>query len=47
LKNSADKPFPTQATTTLRKAGFERVANLADGMVRWRGQRLAVEGACD
>jgi rhodanese-related sulfurtransferase len=36
-----------QATTTLRKAGFARVANLAGGMLRWRGQRLAVEGARD
>ena len=36
-----------QATTTLRKAGFERVANLAGGMLRWRAQRLAVEGAHD
>lgn len=33
-----------QATTLLRKAGFERVANLAGGMLRWRAQGHAVEG---
>ncbi|HXR86649.1 MAG TPA: rhodanese-like domain-containing protein [Stellaceae bacterium] len=36
-----------QATTTLRKAGFAQVANLAGGMLRWRAQHLAVEGAHD
>ena len=36
-----------QATTILRKAGLERVANLAGGMLRWRAQRLAIEGARD
>ena len=36
-----------QATNILKKAGFERVANLAGGMLRWRAQRLAVEGARD
>jgi glyoxylase-like metal-dependent hydrolase (beta-lactamase superfamily II)/rhodanese-related sulfurtransferase len=36
-----------QATNILKKAGFERVANLAGGMLRWRAQRLAVEGAKD
>ena len=34
-----------QATTILRKAGIERVANLAGGMLRWRAQRLVVDGA--
>lgn len=36
-----------QATVILRKAGFERVANLAGGMLRWRGQQFAVEGASE
>jgi rhodanese-related sulfurtransferase len=36
-----------QATNILKKAGFERVANLSGGMLRWRAQRLAVEGARD
>jgi len=36
-----------QATVILRKAGFEQVANLAGGMLRWRAQQLAVEGAKD
>jgi sulfur dioxygenase len=36
-----------QATNILKKAGFDRVANLAGGMLRWRAQRLAVEGAKD
>jgi len=36
-----------QATVLLRKAGFERVANLAGGMLRWRAQRFAVEGGQD
>jgi glyoxylase-like metal-dependent hydrolase (beta-lactamase superfamily II)/rhodanese-related sulfurtransferase len=51
-----DKPLVTvcrsgarsaQATVILRKAGFENVANLAGGMLRWRAQRLSVEGATD
>src|SRR5688572_18290110 len=33
-----------QATVLLGKAGFEKVANLSGGMLRWRTQRLAVEG---
>jgi len=33
-----------QASVLLRRAGFERVANLAGGMLRWRAQRFAVEG---
>jgi sulfur dioxygenase len=31
----------------LRKAGFEKVANLAGGMLRWRAQNLPVRGARD
>ena len=33
-----------QATVLLGKAGFDRVANLAGGMLRWNAQRLHVEG---
>jgi glyoxylase-like metal-dependent hydrolase (beta-lactamase superfamily II)/rhodanese-related sulfurtransferase len=33
-----------QATVILGKAGFSRVANLSGGMLRWRAQRLQVEG---
>jgi glyoxylase-like metal-dependent hydrolase (beta-lactamase superfamily II)/rhodanese-related sulfurtransferase len=36
-----------QATLMLRRAGFEQVANLAGGMLRWRAQRGAVEGASE
>ena len=36
-----------QATVLLRNAGFGKVANLAGGMLRWRGQRLPVEGGRD
>ena len=36
-----------QATLMLAKAGFEKVANLSGGMLRWRAQRLAVEGGTD
>jgi len=36
-----------QATVILKKAGFERVANLAGGMLRWRAQHLAVQGGRD
>jgi glyoxylase-like metal-dependent hydrolase (beta-lactamase superfamily II)/rhodanese-related sulfurtransferase len=36
-----------QATLMLRKAGFDKVANLAGGMLRWRAQRCPVEGAKD
>jgi glyoxylase-like metal-dependent hydrolase (beta-lactamase superfamily II)/rhodanese-related sulfurtransferase len=36
-----------QATVLLRKAGFDQVANLAGGMLRWRAQRFAVEGGSD
>lgn len=33
-----------QAAVKLRKAGFENVANLAGGMLRWRAQQLPSEG---
>ena len=33
-----------QATVLLKQAGFEKVANLAGGMLRWRAQRYPVEG---
>ncbi|HZQ72247.1 MAG TPA: MBL fold metallo-hydrolase [Burkholderiales bacterium] len=36
-----------QATVILGKAGFERVANLSGGMLRWRAQRFAVDGGTD
>lgn len=36
-----------QATVLLRNAGYTRVANLAGGMIRWRAQRLPVEGGAD
>src|SRR5690349_6752133 len=36
-----------QATVLLGKCGFERVANLSGGMLRWRTQRYAVEGGVD
>jgi rhodanese-related sulfurtransferase len=32
-----------QATIVLRQAGFERVANLAGGMLRWRAEGRVVE----
>jgi sulfur dioxygenase len=34
-----------QATLMLRQAGFERVANLAGGMLRWRAEGRVVENA--
>jgi rhodanese-related sulfurtransferase len=36
-----------QATVLLGKAGFDKVANLSGGMLRWRAQRYAVEGGAD
>ena len=33
-----------QATLMLGKAGFEKVANLSGGMLRWRSQRFPVDG---
>jgi sulfur dioxygenase len=34
-----------QATVMLRQAGFERVANLPGGMLRWRAEGRIVENA--
>jgi glyoxylase-like metal-dependent hydrolase (beta-lactamase superfamily II)/rhodanese-related sulfurtransferase len=51
-----DKPVVTvcrsgarsaQATVILGKAGFDKVANLSGGMLRWRAQRFPVEGATE
>ena len=51
-----DKPIVTvcrsgarsaQATVLLGKAGFTQVANLSGGMLRWRAQRLPIEGGAD
>jgi sulfur dioxygenase len=36
-----------QATVMLARAGFDKVANLSGGMLRWRAQRFAVEGGTD
>jgi rhodanese-related sulfurtransferase len=36
-----------QATVLLGKAGFDKVANLSGGMLRWRAQRFAVEGGTE
>ena len=36
-----------QATVLLGKCGFQKVANLSGGMLRWRAQRYAVEGGAD
>lgn len=36
-----------QATVLLQKAGFEKVANLSGGMLRWRAQRFPVEGGME
>jgi sulfur dioxygenase len=36
-----------QAAVLLRKAGFEKVANLAGGMLRWRAQNLSTHGGRD
>jgi glyoxylase-like metal-dependent hydrolase (beta-lactamase superfamily II)/rhodanese-related sulfurtransferase len=36
-----------QATVLLGKAGFDKVANLSGGMLRWRAQRYSVEGGTD
>ena len=56
LKLEKTKPIVTvcrsgarsaQATVILGKAGFERVANLSGGMLRWRAQRFPVHGGTD
>ena len=36
-----------QASVMLGKAGFDKVANLSGGMLRWRAQRFPVEGGTD
>jgi len=36
-----------QATQILAKVGFDKVANLSGGMLRWRSQRFPVEGGTD
>jgi rhodanese-related sulfurtransferase len=36
-----------QATVLLGKCGFDKVANLSGGMLRWRAQRFSVEGGAD
>jgi len=36
-----------QATVLLGKAGFDKVANLSGGMLRWRAQRFSVDGGFD
>jgi rhodanese-related sulfurtransferase len=36
-----------QASVMLGKAGFDKVANLSGGMLRWRAQRFQVEGGAD
>jgi len=35
------------AATVLKKAGFDKVANMAGGMLRWRAQNLPAQGARD
>jgi sulfur dioxygenase len=51
-----DKPIVTvcraggrsaQAFTTLKKLGFEKIANLPGGMLRWRALRQVVEGGSE
>ncbi len=53
---SKDRPVVTvcrsgarsaQAAVILKRAGFDNVANLAGGMLRWRAQQLPTEGARD
>ncbi|MEA3195158.1 MAG: sulfur dioxygenase [Betaproteobacteria bacterium] len=36
-----------QATLMLGKAGFDKVANLSGGLLRWRAQRFPVDGGVD
>ncbi len=36
-----------QATVILGKAGFDKVANLSGGMLRWRAQRFPAQGGSD
>ena len=35
------------AATILKKAGFDKVANMAGGMLRWHAQNLPAQGARD
>ncbi len=53
---SRDEPIVTvcraggrsaQATRILKDAGFDKVANLSGGMLRWRAERCPVEGASE
>jgi len=53
---SRDRPIVTvcrsgarsaQASVMLGKAGFDKVANLSGGMLRWRSQGFAAEGGAD
>jgi sulfur dioxygenase len=55
-KLAKDKPIVTvcraggrsaQAFTTLKKLGFDRIANLPGGMLRWRSLRQVVEGGSE
>ena len=55
-KLAKDKPIVTvcraggrsaQAFTTLKKLGFEKIANLPGGMLRWRALRQVVEGGSE
>jgi rhodanese-related sulfurtransferase len=50
---SKDKPIvavcraggrSAQATVILQQAGFDRIANLSGGMLRWRAEGAPVEG---
>ena len=53
---SGDRPVVTvcraggrsaHATIILRRAGFDRIANLTGGMIRWHAERCPVEGASE
>jgi rhodanese-related sulfurtransferase len=53
---SGDRPIVTvcraggrsaHATIILRRAGFDRIANLTGGMIRWHAERYPVEGASE
>ena len=55
-KLARDKPIVTvcraggrsaQAFTTLKKLGFDKIANLPGGMLRWRSLRQVVEGGSE
>ena len=37
----------TQALVLLQKAGFNQIANLAGGMLRWRAEGHPVDGGRD